>query len=84
MKVLLREQIGNYLREAGKRSLFPAFYLKLTSGLRRGELLILLWTDKDLKNSTISVTKQVNQINGELKVSWPKTHNLIPTIPISK
>ena len=35
---------------AGKRSLFPAFYLKLTSGLRRGELLILLWTDKDLKN----------------------------------
>ena len=42
MKVLLREQIGNYLREAGKRSLFPAFYLKLTSGLRRGELLILL------------------------------------------
>jgi hypothetical protein len=50
MKVLLREQIGNYLREAGKRSLFPAFYLKLTSGLRRGELLILLWTDKDLKN----------------------------------
>ena len=46
MKVLLREQIGNYLREAGKRSLFPAFYLKLTSGLRRGELLILLWTDR--------------------------------------
>jgi len=33
---------------------------------------------------TISVTKQVNRINGELKVSQPKTHNSIHTIPIPK
>ena len=32
MKVIQPEQIGDYLREAGKRGLLPAFYLELTSG----------------------------------------------------
>lgn len=84
MKVLLPEQIGAYLQEANKRGLLPAYYLELTSGLRRGELLALLWTDLDVENMTISVTKQVNRINGQLKVSQPKTGNSIRTIPIPK
>ncbi len=84
MKVLLPEQIGSYLQEANRRGLLPAYYLELTSGLRRGELLALLWTDLDVKNMTISVTKQVNRINGQLKVSQPKTSNSIRTIPIPK
>lgn len=84
MKVLLPEQIGSYLQEANRRGLLPAYYLELTSGLRRGELLALLWTDLDAENMTISVTKQVNRINGELKVSQPKTSNSIRTIPIPK
>ena len=84
MKVLLPEQIGAYLKEADKRGLLPAYYLELTSGLRRGELLALLWTDLDVENMTISVTKQVNRINGELKVSQPKTRNSVRTIPIPK
>ena len=84
MKVLLPEQIGAYLQEANKRGLLPAYYLELTSGLRRGELLALLWTDLDVENMTISVTKQVNRINGQLKVSQPKTNNSIRTIPIPK
>lgn len=84
MKVLLPEQIGAYLQEANRRGFLPAYYLELTSGLRRGELLALLWTDLDVENMTISVTKQVNRINGELKVSQPKTSNSIRTIPIPK
>ena len=84
MKVLLPEQIGAYLQEANKRGLLPAYYLELTSGLRRGELLALLWTDLDVENMAISVTKQVNRINGQLKVSQPKTSNSIRTIPIPK
>ncbi len=84
MKVLLPEQIGAYLQEANRCGLLPAYYLELTSGLRRGELLALLWTDLDVENMTISVTKQVNRINGQLKVSQPKTHNSIRTIPIPK
>ena len=84
MKVLQPEQIGAYLQEANRRGLLAAYYLELTSGLRRGELLALLWTDLDIENMTISVSKQVNRINGKLKVSQPKTPNSIRTIPIPK
>ena len=53
-----------------------------TTGLRRGELLALLWTDLDVENMTISVSKQVNRINGELVVSQPKTSNSIRKLAI--
>ena len=82
MKILPQEKIGPYLMEADKRGLLAAFYLELTTGLRRGELLALLWTDLDVENKTISVTKQVNRINGKLVVSQPKTQNSIRTLAI--
>ena len=80
MKILPQEKIGLYLAEAEKRGLLAAFYLELTTGLRRGELLALQWTDLDVENRTISVTKQVNRINGELVVSPPKTRNSVRTL----
>ena len=82
MKILPQEKIGPYLMEADKRGLLAAFYLELTTGLRRGELLALLWTDLDVDNRTISVTKQVNRINGKLVVNQPKTQNSIRTLAI--
>ena len=68
--------------EADKRGLLAAYYLELTTGLRRGELLALLWTDLDIENKTISVTKQVNRIKGQLVVNQPKTQNSIRTLAI--
>lgn len=82
MKVLPEEMIGPYLAEAERRGLLAAFYLEFVTGLRRGELLALLWTDLDIKNKTISVTKQVNRINGELVVCKPKTQNSVRTLAI--
>ena len=70
MKVLPQEKIGPYLSEAEKRGLLAAYYLELTTGLRRGELLALLWTDLDVEARTISVTKQVNRIKGDLVVCY--------------
>ena len=73
MKVLPQEKIGPYLSEAEKRGLLAAYYLELTTGLRRGELLALLWTDLDIEARTISVTqtgigagsRQRNQRSGQ-------------------
>ena len=82
MKILPEDKIGPYLVEAERRGLLAAFYLELTTGLRRGELLALLWTDLDAENMTISVSKQVNRVNGELVVSQPKTPNSIRKLAI--
>ena len=82
MKILPQEKIGMYLAEAERRGFLAAFYLELTTGLRRGELLALQWTDLDIENRTLAVTKQVNRINGELAVSPPKTRNSIRTLAL--
>ena len=36
------------------------FYLELVSGLRKGELVALQWSDLDEASCTISVSKQAN------------------------
>ena len=84
MKILPEEKIRPYLMEADKRGLLAPFCLELTTGVRRGELLVLLWTDLDVENRTISITKQVTRTKGELVVSQPKTHNSIRILPVSQ
>jgi len=84
MKILPPEQIGRFLQEADKAGYLPMFYLELTSGLRRGELLALLWADVDTANNTISVSKQVIRVNGALKVLPPKTKNAARKIVVPK
>ena len=82
MKIIPPEQIGAYLQQAKEKGMLPMFYLELTSGLRRGELLALLWTDLDVEKRTITVNKSVSRINGELVVSEPKTQNSVRTVAI--
>ena len=84
MKVLPEELIGPYLHEAKQRGVFAPLYLELTSGLRRGELLALLWTDLDVEKRTISITKQVTRTKGELVGSQPMTYNSIRVLPVSQ
>ena len=79
----IRNKIEPYLMEADKCGLLAAFYLELTTGLRRGELLALLWTGLDVENRIIFITKQVNRIQGELMVSQPKTQNSVRVLPVS-
>ncbi len=82
MKVIQPEKIGAYLQAAADRNVLPMFYLELTSGLRRGELLALLWSDLDIDQRTISVNKSVAGRHGELKVSAPKTRHSIRKVVI--
>lgn len=83
MQILKPEHIKEYLDAANKRNLLPMFYLELVSGLRKGELTALLWSDLDIQNRTISVSKQyVKNPNGELTLSRPKTETSVRQISI--
>lgn len=66
MTILPPEKIGRYLQEAEKYSVLPMFYLELSSGLRRGELLALQWSDLNVKERILTVNKQVTRMEGEL------------------
>lgn len=83
MKILPPEQVKAYLKAANARGVLPLFYLELTSGLRKGEIAALLWSDLDVENCTLSVTKQlVSSRDGELKITQPKTATSVRLISL--
>lgn len=83
MKILKPENIKAYLEEADRRGVLPMMFLELCSGLRKGELIALLWSDLDVQNRTISVSKQAVRVKGGgVKVSVPKTSTSVRIEPI--
>lgn len=83
MKILPPEQVKAYLKAASVRGVLPLFYLELTSGLRKGEIAALLWSDLDVENCTLSVTKQlVSSRDGELKITQPQTATSVRLISL--
>lgn len=84
MTILPPEKIGRYLQEAEKYGVLPMFYLELSSGLRRGELLALQWEDLNVKERILTVNKQVTHMEGELDVTEPKTKNSVRKVALSQ
>ena len=48
----------SYLDAANARGLLALFFLELVSGLRKGELVALLWTGRDAPHRSVSVSEQ--------------------------
>lgn len=59
MQVLSRQELQRFLIQAKADGYFELFLLDLSTGLRRGELLALQWSDLDLVAGTLSVTKRL-------------------------
>ena len=57
-------------------------YMALYTGMRRGELLALTWSDIDLKNRIIHITKSLEHIHNTPHIKLPKTEMSIGTVPI--
>ena len=82
IKILPADSIRNYLRAADERGVLPMFFLELVSGMRKGELVALLWEDLDIPGKTISVSKQATVIDRQLQITRPKTETSIRKISI--
>ena len=83
MKTLRPEDLKAYLDAAERRGALAMFYLELVSGIRKGELVALQWTDLGVEQRTISVSKQATKdADNNLVVARPKTENSIRQISI--
>ena len=82
MKILPPEHMKAYLDAADARNVLPMFYLELVSGLRKGELVALLWSDLNAERRTISVSKQVTARNGKATLSRPKTETSVREVSV--
>ena len=82
MKILLPESLGTFFEEARRSGVFELYYIDLATGLRRGELLGLKWSDIDLDKGIIHVRRQILRQNGEVVEAPLKTKNSYRSITI--
>ena len=83
VKVLTHEEMHRMLVQAKAEGLFELFFLDLSTGLRRGELLGLQWDDIDFRKKNLHVRRQVNRVDGKLAVHTPKTKRSARPVPLS-
>ncbi len=73
MQVLAPEEIQRLLIQAKEDGCFELLLLELSTGLRRGEICALQWSDLNFRTGELQVERQVHRVKGELVVSPPKT-----------
>lgn len=83
MKVLTHEEMHRMLVQAKAEGLFELFFLDLSTGLRRGEVLGLQWDDVDFDKKELHIKRQVTRVEGKLTVSAPKTKRSARPVPLS-
>ena len=83
MKVLPPEKLAHFFREAKETGVFELYYLDLSTGLRRGELLGLKWSDINFETRILEVKRQIQRVNGVIQETTPKTHNAYRKILLS-
>jgi integrase len=74
-------EIAFFLEVAKAHSLYPAFYLMVATGLRRGELLGLRWSE--VKPEAISIIHTLVMTHKKLVSSSPKTKAGKRVIPVA-
>jgi integrase len=73
MQALDEAEAGQLLKRLdGTRYAVPAL-LAVTTGLRRGELLALRWSDVDFEGATLRVTRSAEWSDGKVAFKEPKT-----------
>jgi len=71
------------LAAARSTRMFPVIFLALGTGLRRGEVLGLRWSDIDMERRTLTVAQSLEQTKAGLRFKTPKTRRSRRTIALS-
>jgi integrase len=66
-------QLRKFLAYVERDRLYPAWVLAAMTGMRRGEVLGLRWSDVDLDNRRVAVRQTLILVNNRLQFSVPKT-----------
>jgi integrase len=77
------EQARRFLAAAREERLEALFMLAINTGMRRGELLGVRWTDIDLDQGTLRVAQQLQRIGKQLLFTKPKSKKSRRTITLS-
>ena len=83
MKTLTADQLSAFFREAKETGVYELYYLDLATGLRRGELPGLKWSDADFQRGVLKIQRAISRQNGKVVEAPLKTKNAYRTLPLS-
>jgi integrase len=82
MRVLTDEEVKVFLAAARRSRHYALFALATATGMRRGELLGLNWTDVDFEAGTVTVRHTLVMVGQEFVLKEPKTKASRRTITV--
>lgn len=80
LQVLTQNEILRFLHQAKEEGYYELFLLELGTGMRRGEILALKWSDINFATGELRIERQVYIIKAEVIISAPKTKASIRTV----
>ncbi len=83
---ITEEELARILEAAREHRLFAAFYLLAAYGLRRGEVLGLLWTDVDLEGGYLHIRRALvrSAATGKPRLGPTKTSGSNRVLPLTE
>ena len=73
MRTWSAEQVRTFLESTSEERLHAAWVLLATTGMRRGEVLGLRWSDVDFEHRRVSVNRSLISVDYEIRFESPKT-----------
>lgn len=80
MQVLTHEEMQRFLIQAKENDFYELALLEFATGMRRGEICALKWSDLNFKTGELHIQRQVCHVEGSLHISKPKTKSSERTI----
>jgi integrase len=80
--ILSKAEVATLLRAAEGTTLYLPMLVAVTTGIRRGELLGLRWSDLDLKAARLTVNQSLERLAGKTTFKSPKTAGSRRTITV--
>lgn len=68
------EQLQEFLATVAETRWHPLWTLAAATGMRRGELMALRWSDVDLEAGIVSVSRSTTLVNNQRVTTTPKNH----------
>ena len=80
-QILNDEQLDRFMKRIRQDERWhDFFYTELTTGMRRGEILALKWSDLNFATGELHIERQVYIIRAEVIISAPKTKASVRTV----